>query len=116
VPLIMWRYNPGPKSYSENLDLAELDSSRVLVASYRSHLRPRIRADFSTWSPEGFVGVDLGHRSNGCPLRRELRLYVTSDYQPLTRDRAWLDQFKIEDEDGNLVDSHIDQPERCPTS
>lgn len=116
VPLIMWRYNPGPKSYSENLDLADLDSSRVLVASYRSHLRPRIQADFATWSPEGFVGVDLGHRSNGCPLRRELRLYLTRDYQPLTRDRAWLDQFKIEDEDGNLVDSHIDQPERCPTS
>lgn len=116
VPLIMWRYNPGPKSYSENLDLADLDSSRVLVASYRSHLRPRIQADFATWTPEGFVGVDLGHRSNGCPLRRELRLYLTRDYQPLTRDRAWADQFKIEDEDGNLVDSHIDQPERCPAS
>ncbi|MEL6827373.1 MAG: glycosyltransferase family 39 protein [Pseudomonadota bacterium] len=115
VPLIMWRYNPGPKSYSESVDLADLDSRRVLVASYRSHLRPRIQADFATWSPEGLVGVDLGHRSNGCPLRRELRLYVASDYQPLTRNRDWLDQFKIEDGDGNLVDSHIDQPEPCAT-
>ncbi|MEO1552430.1 MAG: glycosyltransferase family 39 protein [Pseudomonadota bacterium] len=114
VPLIMWRYNPGPKSYSEEIDLKDLDSQRVLVASYRSHLRPRMQADFATWTPEGFVGVDLGHRSNGCPLRRELRLYLSSDYQPLTRDRAWLDQFKIQDEDGNLVDSHIDQQERCP--
>ena len=115
VPLIMWRYNPGPKSYSESIDLADLDSRRVLVASYRSHLRPRIQADFATWSPEGLVGIDLGHRSNGCPLRRELRLYVASDYQPLARNRDWLDQFKIEDGDGNLVDSHIDQPEPCPT-
>ncbi|MEM7460498.1 MAG: glycosyltransferase family 39 protein [Pseudomonadota bacterium] len=116
VPLIMWRYNPGPKSYSENLDLADLDSGRVLIASYRSHLRPRMQADFASWKPEGFVGVDLGHRSNGCPLRRELRLYLVSNYQPLARDRAWLDQFKIEDDDGNLVDSHIDQPERCPSA
>ena len=114
APLILWRYNPGPKSFAESVDLADLDSSRVLVASYRSHLRPRIQADFATWQPEGFVGVDLGHRSNGCPLRRELRLYVTSDYQPLARDQAWLRQFKTEDADGNLVNTHIDRPEPCP--
>ena len=114
VPLIMWRYNPGPKSFAESLDLVGLDSSRVLVASYRSHLRPRIQADFATWTPDGFVGVDLGHRSNGCPLRRELRLYMASNYQPLPRDQAWIRQFKIEDADGNLVDTHIDRPERCP--
>ncbi|MEM7327300.1 MAG: glycosyltransferase family 39 protein [Pseudomonadota bacterium] len=114
VPLVMWRYNPSPKSFAEGVDLAKLDSSRVLVASYRSHLRPRIQADFSSWNAEGLVGVDLGHRSNGCPLRRELRLYLTSDYQPLPRDRAWLEQFKIQAQDGNLVDSHIDQAERCP--
>ncbi|MFN3212946.1 MAG: ArnT family glycosyltransferase [Henriciella sp.] len=116
VPLVMWRYNPGPKSFAEGVDLADLDSSRVLVASFRSHLRPRIQADFASWQPEGFVGVDLGHRSNGCPLRRELRLYLTSDYQPLTRNSDWLRQFKTEDQDGNLQDSHIDRPERCPKS
>lgn len=114
VPLILWRFHPGPKSFAESVDLAGLDSSRVLVASYRSHLRPRIQADFSTWTPEGFVGVDLGHRSNGCPLRRELRLYLASDYQPLTRDSAWIRQFKTEDADGNLVNTHIDRPEPCP--
>ncbi|MEL6857110.1 MAG: glycosyltransferase family 39 protein [Pseudomonadota bacterium] len=114
LPLILWRYNPGPKSFAERVDLADLDSSRVLIASYRSHLRPRMQADFATWQPEGFVGVDLGHRSNGCHLRRELRLYLTSDYQPLTRDADWLRQFKIEDEGGNLIDTHIDQAERCP--
>ncbi|MEM9054414.1 MAG: glycosyltransferase family 39 protein [Pseudomonadota bacterium] len=116
VPLIMWRYNPGPKSYSEAIDLADLDSSRVLVASYRSHLRPRMKADFASWAPDGFVGVDLGHRSNGCPLRRELRLYTASDYQPLERTPDWLLQFKIEDDTGKLVDTHIDRPERCPKS
>lgn len=114
VPLILWRYNPGPKNFAESVDLADLDSSRVLVASYRSHLRPRIQADFATWMPEGFVGVDLGHRSNGCPLRRELRLYMSSDYQPLQRDQDWLRQFKTEDADGNLINTHIDRPEPCP--
>jgi len=114
IPLIMWRYNPGPKSFSESVDLLDLDSSRVLVASYRSHLRPRIQADFATWQPEGFVGVDLGHRSNGCPLRRELRLYLTSEYAPLPRNSDWLRQFKTEDADGNLIDTHIDQVEPCP--
>lgn len=114
VPLVMWRFNPGPKNYAEGVDLADLDHSRVLVASFRSHLRPRIRADFASWEPQGFVGVDLGHRSNGCPLRRELRLYIVSDYQPLTRDSEWIRQFKTQDEDGNLVDTHIDRPERCP--
>ncbi|MHA7857132.1 MAG: glycosyltransferase family 39 protein [Henriciella sp.] len=116
VPLILWRYNSGPKNYAEGVDLADLDDSRVLVASYRSHLRPRIQADFASWQPEGFVGVDLGHRSNGCPLRRELRLYLTSDYQPLDRTSDWVRQFKIEDEDGNLQNTHIDRPERCPKS
>ncbi|MEL7112918.1 MAG: glycosyltransferase family 39 protein [Pseudomonadota bacterium] len=116
VPLILWRYNPGPKSFAEFEDLADLDSSRVLVASYRSHLRPRIQADFATWAPEGFVGVDLGHRSNGCPLRRELRLYVTSGYTPLTRDADWNRRFKTEDETGQLINTHIDRAEPCPKS
>lgn len=114
VPLIMWRYNPGPKSFSESVDLLGLDSNRVLVASYRSHLRPRIQADFATWQAEGFVGVDLGHRSNGCPLRRELRLYIASTYDPLPRDREWLDQFKTIDSNGKSVDTHIDRPDPCP--
>ena len=116
VPLVLWRYNPGPKSFAEGVDLADLDHSRVLVASYRSHQRPRIKADFASWQPEGFVAVDLGHRSNGCPLRRELRLYLTSDYQPLARTSEWIRQFKIEDQDGNLQNTHIDRPERCPKS
>ncbi|MEO1303909.1 MAG: glycosyltransferase family 39 protein [Pseudomonadota bacterium] len=116
VPLILWRYNPGPKSFAETVDLADLDSSNVLVASNRSHQRPRIQADFATWQPEGYVGVDLGHRSNGCPLRRELRLYMTRDYQPLPRTSDWIRQFKVEDESGQLVNTHIDRAERCPKS
>nr|WP_070961138.1 glycosyltransferase family 39 protein [Hyphomonas sp. Mor2] len=113
-PLIMWRYNPGPKSYAEGVDLADLDHSRVLVASYRSNLRPPIKADFASWQPEGAISVDLGHRSNGCPIQRELRLYVASDYTPLPRTSDWLQAFKTEDGDGNRVDLHIDRPERCP--
>lgn len=115
-PLIMWRYHPGPKSFSEGVDLTDVDHSRVLVASYRSHYRPSIRADFSTWQPEGAISVDLGHRSNGCPLQRELRLYLVTGYAPLERTREWTQQFKIEDEDGNLTDSHIDPQDACPKS
>ena len=113
-PLILWRYNAGPKNFAEKVDLADLDDNRVLVASYRSHLRPRIKADFETWEPVGRVGVDLGHRSNGCPLTRELRLYLVSDYQPLTRDQAWIDQFKRVDESGRKVNTHIDRLPVCP--
>ena len=113
-PLIMWRYHPGPKSYAEGVDLADVDNSRVLVASYRSHLRPHIQADFGSWQPEGSVSVDLGYRSNGCPIQRELRLYMVEDYDPLARDSDWTQQFKTQDADGNLVDLHIDRPERCP--
>ncbi len=114
TPLIMWRYNPGPKSFAETVDLADLDHSRVLVASYRSNLRPHIQADFANWQPEGAVSVDLGHRSNGCPIQRELRLYIAGDYAPLPRTAEWTQAFQIDDGDGNLVDRHIDRPERCP--
>ena len=116
IPLVLWRYNSGPKSFAEAVDLSDLDSSNVLIASYRSHLRPRMKADFATWDAEGFVGVDLGHRSNGCPLRRELRLYRVSDYNPLPRNSDWVRQFKTEGENGQLVDTHIDRAERCPKS
>lgn len=116
TPLIMWRYNPGPKSFAERIDLADIDHSRVLVASYRSNLRPPIKADFATWQAEGAISVDLGHRSNGCPIQRELRLYLASNYDAPPRTTEWTQAFKVEDEDGNLVDSHIDRPERCPKS
>ncbi len=116
IPLILWRYNSGPKSFAESVDLSDLDNSNVLIASYRSHLRPRMKADFATWDPQGFVGVDLGHRSNGCPLRRELRLYMVSDYDPLPRNSDWVRQFKTEGENGQLVNTHIDRAERCPKS
>ena len=116
IPLILWRYNSGPKSYAEAIDLNDLDSSNVLIASYRSHLRPRMKADFATWVPEGFVGVDLGHRSNGCPLRRELRLYSVSEYDPLPRNSDWVRQFKTEGANGQLVNTHIDRPDPCPNN
>jgi 4-amino-4-deoxy-L-arabinose transferase-like glycosyltransferase len=116
IPLVLWRYNSGPKSFAEAVDLNDLDSSNVLIASYRSHLRPRMKADFATWVPEGFVGVDLGHRSNGCPLRRELRLYRVSEYDPLPRNSDWVRQFKTEGENGQLVNTHIDRPDPCPNN
>lgn len=114
VPLILWRYNAGPKAFAEQQDLSDEMDARVLVASYRSNRRPRVKADFATWQPEGFVGVDLGHRSNGCPLRREFRLYIAGDYAPLERTSEWVRQFKTENESGKLVDTHIDRLPVCP--
>ena len=114
VPMVLWRYHSGPKSFAETVDLADLDSSNVLVASARWRVRPHMKADFETWEPNGSIGVDLGHRSNGCPLRRELRFYMASNYQPLERTPDWVLSFKVEDESGQLVDSAIDRPEPCP--
>ena len=115
VPMVLWRYHAGPKSFAETVaDLADLDSSKVLIASARWRVRPHMKADFETWDPNGAIGVDLGHRSNGCPLRRELRFYMASNYQPLERTPEWVRQFKFEDESGQLVDSGIDRPEPCP--
>jgi 4-amino-4-deoxy-L-arabinose transferase-like glycosyltransferase len=114
VPLILWRYNAGPKAFAEQQDITPEMAERGLVASYRSNRRPRIKADFATWQPEGLVGVDLGHRSNGCPLRREFRLYMVSGHDPLTRNSDWVRQFKIEDENGDLIDTHIDRLPVCP--
>ena len=114
VPLLLWRYHDGPRNFAEKQDLAGLDDSRVLVASYRSHLRPRIKADFASWEKVGELRVSLGHRSNGCPLFRELQLYLVSDYKPLKRDQAWLDRFRTLDDTGQRVNMHIDQPPICP--
>lgn len=114
VPLILWRYHAGAKNFAEKQDLAELDDRRVLIASYRSHLRPRMQADFETWEPVGRISVALGHRGNGCPLVRELRLYLVSGYNPLARTDAWVRQFKVESETGDWINTHIDRPPVCP--
>lgn len=114
TPMLAWRYNDGPKSFSEGANLQDYDSSRVLVASYRSNLRPRIKADFESWERVGEISVDLGLRSNGCPIRRELQLYLASGYAPRDRTQDWVDRFKTEDETGKRVDTHIDRPEPCP--
>ncbi|MDJ0920173.1 MAG: glycosyltransferase family 39 protein [Henriciella sp.] len=94
TPLILWRYNDGIKAFAETQPLTDDIDDQVLVASYRANRRPRMQADFQTWEGRGLVGVDLGHRSNGCPLRRELRLYQASDYQPLARTREWVERFE----------------------
>ncbi|MEM9937282.1 MAG: glycosyltransferase family 39 protein [Pseudomonadota bacterium] len=94
APLILWRYNDGIKAFAETEPLTDEIDGNVLVASYRANRRPRIQADFERWSPVGLVGVDLGQRSNGCPLRRELRLYQASTYDPLPRTAEWVTQFE----------------------
>ncbi|MEM7493664.1 MAG: glycosyltransferase family 39 protein [Pseudomonadota bacterium] len=105
VPLILWRYQSDPKSFAETQPMSDAIDDRVLVASYRPEFRPRIRADFARWQPVGEVGVALGHRSNGCPISRTLKLYLVDGFEPLERTDAWLDRFD------RLT---IDAPEPCP--
>ena len=105
APLILWRYNAGAENFAETQPMTDMLDGNVLVASYRSNRRHRIEADFGEFTPDGVIGVDLGHRSNGCPLTRELRLYRAKDYTPLPRDQAWIDQFK---------GMHMDRLPVCP--
>lgn len=105
VPLILWRYNEGAKSFAETVPMSDAIDARVLVASYRHEYRPRIKADFATWEAIGEVGVFLGHRSNGCPLHRDLNLYRVSDFSPLQRDLDWVRAYEGQS---------IDPPEPCP--
>ena len=105
APLILWRYNAGAENFAEQVPLSSDMDDNVLVASYRSNRRHRIAADFEHFVADGVIGVDLGHRSNGCPLTRELRLYRAHTYRPLTRDQAWIDRFKGQ---------HMDRLPVCP--
>ncbi|MEM9740442.1 MAG: glycosyltransferase family 39 protein [Pseudomonadota bacterium] len=92
-PLIAWRRNSGPKSFSEQVPMDDGLDDTVLVASFRPHLRPRMRADFSEFSYLDDVATSLGQRSNGCPIVRRFALYIASSYTERTRDRAWEERF-----------------------
>ncbi|WP_084420941.1 ArnT family glycosyltransferase [Henriciella litoralis] len=104
APLILWRYNEGAHSFAEQQPLTSDIDGDVLVASYRPNRRPAIAADFETFEKVGEVSVDLGHRSNGCPIIRELVLYRASGYDPLPRTQDWVDRFE---------DQTMDAPEPC---
>ena len=105
APLILWRYLDAPKNFAEQRALTEAMDERVLVASYRPHRRPQIRDDFRSWTPLGQISVDLGHRSNGCPLNRTLHLYLASGFQPRPRTQEWFAAYQGET---------LDAPPPCP--
>ncbi len=105
APLILWRANEGVKSFAEKVPLTQELSDNVLVASYRSYFRPPIQADFEEMNAAGAIRVDLGHRSNGCPIIRELRLYQARGFDPLPRTQVWRDGFE---------DQHMDRLPQCP--
>ena len=105
APLILWRYNEGAHSFAEQQPLTDALDDDVLIASYRPNRRPAIAADFGTFEKVGEVSVDLGERSNGCPLERRLVLYRASNYDPLPRTQAWVERF---------ADESLDAPEPCP--
>ena len=93
-PLIAWRRNASPRSFSETVPLTGDIDDTVLVVSFRPGLRPRIRADFTEFESAGDIEIDLGERSNGCPITRRFALYVANDFNELTRDQAWEDEYE----------------------
>lgn len=105
APLILWRYNEGAHSFAEQQPLTPEIDGDVLVASYRPNRRPAIAADFETFEKVGSISVDLGKRSNGCPIVRELVLYRASGFNPLPRTNSWVERFE---------DQRMDAPEPCP--
>nr|WP_233355948.1 glycosyltransferase family 39 protein [Henriciella aquimarina] len=105
APLLLWRYHESPHSFAERQPLTDALDNDVLIASYRPGLRPAIEADFERFEKVGVVSVDLGTRSNGCPIVRELVLYRASGYDQLPRTQAWLERFE---------DQTMDAPPPCP--
>jgi len=93
MPLIAWRRFPGPKSFSESVPLDGPMAERVLVASVHPDFRPRLRSDFESFEPAGQVRIDLGRRSNGCPITRVFQLYIASGHAPPPRTPEWEAQF-----------------------
>lgn len=107
APLLLWRYNEGAHSFAEQRPLTDDLDNDVLVASYRANRRPAIAADFETFERVGEISVDLGKRSNGCPIVRRLVLYRASGFDPLPRTRDWVERFE---------DQSMDAPEPCPAA
>ena len=92
-PIIAWRRHAAPKSFSETAELTGEIDDRVLVVSYRAHLRPRMRADFEAFQVLGEIETPLGTRSNGCPITRRFVLYEASGFEELPRTQDWEDRF-----------------------
>ncbi|MDP3458401.1 MAG: glycosyltransferase family 39 protein [Hyphomonas sp.] len=94
VPLISWRRYEGPKSFSERQPLEGDLAERVLVASVHPRMRPRLRSDFATFEPAGQIRIELGARSNGCPITRVFQLYMATDYARAERTPEWEAAFE----------------------
>lgn len=93
-PLIAWRRNRGPKSFSETRPLSEDIDDTVLVVSYRPEFRPRMRGDFERFEAIGEIVVPLGRRADGCEIERRFVLYAASGYNERPRDAAWEERYR----------------------
>jgi len=98
LPLYSWRRYAGPKSFSEREALEGRSAERVLVASLRPGLRPKLRSDFASFEPVGQIRIVLGERGNSCPITRVFQLYIASGYAPAERTPEWESAFADETE------------------
>ena len=92
-PLIAWRRNAGPKSFSESVAMTDDIDDKVLIVSVRPNMRPRMRGDFEAFHVIGDQSIELGYRSNGCQITRHFVFYEASGYDEQPRTQEWEDAF-----------------------
>ena len=80
-PVRSWWLRDHPRSHAEEAGAMQPgEDARVIIASLRGDYRPRIRADFDSVEPLGYLTVPLGPKKT-----RVLKLYLASGYHPLPR-------------------------------
>ena len=94
VPVFNWRRYGGIKSFADTEVLSDETDDVVLVASIRKRFRPRIRDDFQTIEPLGYVSIDLGGGKE-----RAFKLYKASGFSPQERSQEWEDVYRDKTED-----------------
>lgn len=89
VPVYAWRKASTAKSYSEQADISTQLEQRLLIASVKPHLRPRMRADFTSFDHVGDIEIPIGGNAT-----RNFRLYIATGFDPVERTEMWEQRFQ----------------------
>ena len=80
-PVLAWRRNVSPASFSEEEPISPEAGANALVVSYHKEDREKLAADFENFTPEGQIEIDLG----GGRYRR-LDIFRGQGFAPLPKD------------------------------
>jgi hypothetical protein len=90
-----WQRGATPRSHAEEEGkLRPGEDSTILLVSSSSGLRPRIRADFASIEPIGYLDIKLTPKRD-----RRLKLYRASGYSLAPRGDAFEQRFHMTSED-----------------